>query len=82
MSEECLFPADNTENLKNKGHYEFLTKDDFDTSTNYQASWCRNGRYEGSVACKFSFCQSGPKMYAKVAPNIIDCRLLAVRFFS
>ena len=21
-------------------------------------------------------------MYAKVAPNIIDCRLLAVRFFS
>ena len=40
------------------------------------------GRYEDSVACKFSFCHSGPKMYAKVAPNIIDCRLLAVRFFS
>ena len=29
-----LFPADNTETLKNKGNYEFLTKDDFDTSTN------------------------------------------------
>ena len=40
------------------------------------------GRYEDSVACKFSFCHSGPKMYAKVAPNIIDCRLLAVRLFS
>ena len=34
MSEERLFPADNTENLKNKGNYEFLAKDDFDTSTN------------------------------------------------
>ena len=28
-----LFPADNTETLKYKGNYEFLTKDDFDTST-------------------------------------------------
>ena len=29
------------------------------------------GRYEDFVACKFSFCHSGPKMYAKVAPNTI-----------
>ena len=29
-----LFPADNTETPENKGNYEFLTKDDFDTSTN------------------------------------------------
>ena len=34
-SVERLFPADNTENLKNKGNYEFLRKDaDFDTFTN------------------------------------------------
>ena len=34
-SVERLFPADNTENLKNKGNYEFLRKNaDFDTFTN------------------------------------------------
>ena len=39
MSVERLFPADNTETLKTKGNYEFLTKDDFDMSTNEQTSW-------------------------------------------
>ena len=60
MSVERLFPADNTETLKNKGNYEFLTKDaDFNTSTISKRHGGEVGRYEDSVACKFSFCQSG-----------------------
>ena len=70
---ERLFPADNTENLKNKGNYKFPRKDaDFDRSQIRKPHGAGVGRYKDSVARNLAFVYLAKKMLSKVALDIIN----------